>query len=433
MERRLQRRYAQIVAEHLNSSNRNAAGPNLLPGENQSQSATQAAWRFLNNPNVRLIDLVAPLRQVGREQAQQSQSKFVLLAHDWCKLDYKSHSSKQDLRQITHEHDIGYDMTTALLVSADDGKPLAPMQMHLKTADAVHSTAVDVPGTDAHHLDQVEPTMAEADTWGLGREVVHVIDREADSLGRMRTWDAAGHLFLVRSDERRVLWNDESWLISEIVDHHDGQLLFQYGGEALHHGKPVMQEVAEVDIVMHRPHNIYVNGEQKEVSGRPLPMRLVMTRLVDANNYIVAQWTLLTNVWHSEVTAYQVAQWYYWRWLIETYFKLLKSHGQELENWQQQSGLAIARRILVASMACVMVWTLQGDESPEAKRTKKILIRLSGRQMKHGVESTAPALLAGYMALLPLNDLLNETDIDIGELKNIAANALPFNIPKLDV
>ena len=129
------------------------------------------------------------------------------------------------------------------------------------------------------------------------------------------------------------------------------------------------------------------------------------------------------------MSSYQIALWYYWRWLIETYFKLLKSHGQELEQWQQESGLAIARRILVASMACVIVWSLQRDDSPEAKQAKKILIRLSGRQMKHGVESTAPALLAGFMVLLSIEDLLNETDIDIGTLAKVAANAMPFKIP----
>jgi hypothetical protein len=215
MERRLQRRYAQIVSEHLKSANRHAAGPNLLPGENQAASATQAAWRFLNNPNVELADLVQPLRQVGREEAGKSTSEYVLLAHDWCKLDYKSHSAKKDLRQITHEQDIGYDMTSALLIAADTGKPIAPMQLHLKTADAVHSTAQEVPDCDDHHLDQVEPTMREADQWGLDRKVVHVIDREADSLGRMRTWHAAGHRFLVRTDDRRLLWQDESWLISK--------------------------------------------------------------------------------------------------------------------------------------------------------------------------------------------------------------------------
>jgi len=139
------------------------------PGESQAASATQAAWRFLNNENVSLIDLAEPLRQAGRDACQRSQSDYVLLAHDWCKLDYKNHCSKTDLRQITHDTDIGYDMTSALLVDADNGKPLAPMQMHLKTADTLHSTASAPPDIDAHHLDQVAPTMEEAEKWDLQR------------------------------------------------------------------------------------------------------------------------------------------------------------------------------------------------------------------------------------------------------------------------
>lgn len=428
MERRLQNRYAKMVLEHMNSSNRNAAGPNLLAGPNQSASATQAAWRFLNNPNVQLTDLVEPLRQAGRDACQRSVSQFVLLAHDWCKLDYKTHTSKFDVQQLTHEHDIGYDMTSALLVDADDGEPLAPMQMHLKTANAVHSTGHDVPNLEDHHLDEIEPTMREVEQWGLEREVVHVIDREADSLGRMRAWEAAGHRFLVRSDDRRVLWEGESWLISEIAEYFDSQFLFAPVGDALYHGKAVRQEVAEAEIVLHRPHSVCIDGEKRQVTGRPLPMRLVVTRLVDEDDYILAQWTLLSNVWASEVVALQIALWYYWRWRIETFFKLLKSHGQELEHWQQQNGEAIARRILVASMACVVVWTLLEDDSPEAEETKAILIRLSGRQMKYGRPATAPALLAGYMALLSINDLLTQTDIDIGQIKRIALNALPFKI-----
>lgn len=80
-------------------------------------------------------------------------------------------------------------------------------------------------------------------------------------------------------------------------------------------------------------------------------------------------------------------------------------------------------------MACVIVWSLQHDDSSEAEATKQILIRLSGRQMKHGCVSTAPALLAGYMILLSLNDLLTQTDVDIGQLKRIAHEATPFRIP----
>lgn len=413
----------------MKSANQNAAGPLLLAGDGQAHSATQAAWRFLNNDNVSLLDLVDPLRQAGRDACQQSESDYVLLAHDWCKIDYKTHTSKVDLRQVTHETDIGYDMTSALLVDADNGKALAPMQMHLKTADALHSTATTPPDVDAHHLDQVAPTMEEAEQWDLQRKVVHVIDREADSLGRLRSWSAAGHLFLVRCDDRRVLWNGESHLLSEIVEHFNSEILYEPVGEAKYHGKVVAQEVAETEVILHRSHSAVIDGKKCQISGEPLPVRLVMTRMLDEQGYILAEWTLLTNVFAAEVSAHQIALWYYWRWLIETFFKLLKSHGQQLEQWQQQSGAAVARRILVASMACVVVWSLQRDASPEAEATKKILVRMSGRQMKYGVTSTAPALLAGYMSLLAINDLLTETDIDIGQLKRIAKTALPFKVP----
>jgi hypothetical protein len=298
----------------------------------------------------------------------------------------------------------------------------------LKTGQAVHSTAAEIPDLDAHRLDQVTPTMREAEQWGLERKIVHVIDREADTLGRMRQWDAAGYLFLVRCDDRRVKWNGRSILISELADHFDSEVLFESCGEALYHGKAVSQEVVQTEVILHRPHSEVVDGEKRTVTAKPLSVRLVITRLIDDEGFIVAHWTLLCNVSDAGVSAYQIALWYYWRWLIETFFKLLKSHGQELEQWQQQDGEAIAKRILVASMACVVVLGLQRDDSPEATRTKKILVKLSGRQMKYGVLSTAPALLAGYMSLLSVNDLLTQTDVDIGELKRIARKTLSLKL-----
>jgi len=63
-------------------------------------------------------------------------------------------------------------MASALLISAETGQPIAPMQMHLRTIDAVHSTAAEVSDCDDHRLDQVEPTMREAGvshTWLLAR------------------------------------------------------------------------------------------------------------------------------------------------------------------------------------------------------------------------------------------------------------------------
>src|SRR5262249_60699163 len=96
----------------------------------------------------------------------------------------------------------------------------------------------------------------------------------------------------------------------------------------------------------------------------------------------------------------EVAVWYAWRWWVESFFKLVRAAGQQLEAWQQETAAALARRLLVASMACAVVWRLARHPAPAAAAARRLLVRLSGRQLKRGAEFTAPALLAGLWALL---------------------------------
>lgn len=419
----MQRRYVKLVKAHMSPSSSTRTGPAIAADGTAGATATQAAWRFFSNDRVDLPALAQPLRDAGRIGCMQSESEFVLLVHDWSKLDYKAHQAKKDTLQLTHEHDIGYDLTTALLIDAHTGSPLAPMQMHVRTARAVHSTSQNPPSVDAHHLDQLRPTMDEVADWNLPRQVVHVIDREADSLGDFRAWNQAGHWFLVRCDDRRVLWNGESWLISEMVEHFDQSEAFQDVREVQFQGTVARQEVAEAAIVLHRPHKTRIDGKQHSITGELLEIRLIAARVVDADGYILAEWTLLTNVSQAGADAAQVALWYYWRWRIESFFKLLKGHGLAVEHWRQESGEAITRRLLVAAMACVVVWNLQRKETPEAVETKTMLVRLSGRRMKRGVHATAPALLAGYFVMLSMCDLLEHTNYDLRKVKSLAANA----------
>jgi hypothetical protein len=59
-----------------------------------------------------------------------------------------------------------------------------------------------------------------------------------------------------------------------------------------------------------------------------------------------------------DVLAQTIALWYYWRWRIESYFKLMKSAGQNLESWQQETPVALLKRLIVASMAYMVVWQI---------------------------------------------------------------------------
>ncbi len=400
-----------------------AAGIACLPSTGSAFAATQGAWRFLNNKRVALPALVEPLRAVGRVRAELSQAKFSLLVHDWSKLSFNQPKRKRDLVQLTHETDVGYELTTALLVRGDDGSPLAPMEMHVKTAKGVFSTrAARV--QDVHHLDQVLPTMKASQTWGLAKPLVHVIDREADSVDFFRTWDAVGHRFLVRADDRRVKCGEKSGLLSEIGSRLQRQQKFRNVGAAAYHGCAGQLWVCEIEVVLYRPAKKNVAGRKFEKAGRPLSLRFIVVQIRNDRGKVVAQWFLLSNVPLDWATTEHLARCYYWRWRIENFFKLLKSHGLQLEHWQQETGLAMARRVLVAAMACVVVWQLQADDSPQAVEFKNILVRLSGRQMKRSRPHTVPALLAGLWVLLSTLALL-EHHCDLRHLKRLVAK-IPY-------
>ncbi|MSR58191.1 MAG: IS4 family transposase [Planctomycetaceae bacterium] len=420
LELRLQRRYLKMVQGHLHSVPKLAAGMSALPGVSSAFAATQGAWRFLNNEQVSLSALVEPLRKVGLERANADDSvDFALLVHDWCKLAF-SHP-KSDEVQLTHESDVGYELTTALLVSAANGSPLAPMEMHLKTAHGVLSTR---PRTrNVSHLEQVLPTMKAALSWGLNKPLLHVIDREADSVDHLRRWEAAGHLYLIRGDSRIVKWQSASVNTAKVAQQLRQQRKFSCVGTALYQGSPAQLWVAETEVVLYRPAQKNVKGVQYSLPGPRLTLRLIVVQLRQGNGKLLAEWLLLTNAPANLITAEKLAYCYYWRWRIESLFKLLKSHGQHLESWQQMTGMAIARRLLVAAMACVIVWKLQADQSPQAQELKTILVRLSGRQTKRTTPHTAPALLAGLWVLLSMLELLKH--VDLNRLKRLA-KAIPY-------
>lgn len=412
-----------LVRSHLRTAPALAAGVASLPRAGPAFAATQAAWRFLNNERVSLPALVQPLREVGRHRLEASKTPFALLVHDWCKLGFGHAADKRDLVQLTHDTDVGYELTTSLLVSAEEGSPLAPMEMHLKTANGVLSTRDPAPRSISH-LEQVWPTMRAARTWGVGRPVVHVIDREADSVDHYRRWDAHGEKYLIRADDRRVRWNGESCLLSEISRKLQRDKQFRNVGEAEYQGRRASLWAVETAVVLYRPAKKNVRGRKFQRAGRALSLRLILVQIRDQRGKILAEWKLLSNVPQEWAVTEHLARCYYWRWRIESFFKLLKSHGQQLERWQQETGPAIARRLLIASMACVVVWQLQADDSLPAREFKSVLVKLSGRQMKRTRPSTAPALLAGLWTLLSMLALLEH--YQLRDLKRFTASLIPL-------
>jgi hypothetical protein len=111
---------------------------------------------------------------------------------------------------------------------------------------------------------------------------------------------------------------------------------------------------------------------------------------------------------------------------IETFHKLMKSAGLQMEEWQQRSARAISKRLLVASMTCVVVWQLERLTTPAAETLKEFLMRLSGRQTKRSRPITTTGLLAGLHVLITMLAVLEQHTPE--ELREFAKAAFSPNL-----
>jgi hypothetical protein len=408
LEPRLQQRYHRLVQEQLHLSQSVAAGLNALPGATQSFASTQAAWRFYKNPDVTLPALVQPLLAHARTALAQTGGEYGLVMHDWSYLNFEHHARKADRIRCRGRHTRGYELQSALLVSERAGEPLAPIYQSLRCAQGLYTTGRPSVAPVATHLDELTERWKHLERLQLGRPLVQVLDREGDSVGHYRQWEK--HLFVVRAKGRqRVVWDGQTCLLAGVASQLKKQLVF--GREVPWRGQRARQYVGETTVVLQRAAWPRRRGQKRvRVAGRPVTLRLVVSEVRTAGGRVLAQWLLLSNV-PVEVAAGRLALWYYWRWRIESFFKLLKSAGQQVEHWQQASGLALAKRLLVVSAALVLVWQLGRTEGPAAAELRGVLVRLSGRQMRWGCAWTASAMLEGVWVLLAMLELLEHHDL----------------------
>jgi hypothetical protein len=425
LEPRLQRRYQHLVTEQMSIEDSVAAGLRALPGRGTAFASTQAAWRFYRNPAVTLPRLAEPLHQAARLAAETELGAYALVIHDWSELNFIGHTSKKDRIPIRHQKYLGYSLQTALLISDRDGTPIAPLGLSLWAQDGVHTTRSPDPLPDRAPLDEITDAIDAAAAVGLAKPMVHIVDRGGDSVGHYRRWQARDQFFVVRARAvPQVEYDGQVLRLGAVVE----RLSFR-AGQAVEISSAVIgqQLVAETHVTITRP--AFPHRQAKGVKehrerdyGEPIRLRLIVSRILTPDDGVWAEWLLLTNM-PEAVTAEQIAEWYVWRWRVESYFKLAKSAGHHVEQWQQESAEAIAKRLLVTAMACVVVWQLARTKSRQAEAARSLLVRLSGRQTSRQRPASEPAMLSGLWVLLSALDALDEYDVE--DLREAAHLILP--------
>lgn len=389
-------------------------GLKALPRLNTTSFAsTQAAWRFYKNDKVNLQQLSAPLLDEAHKGIS-SCKEYGLCIHDWSHIKYITHKSKKDKYKITHDKDVGYELQSSILINDVTGQPIAPLAQRLITATKSYATYnTSCTNNSAKHLDELTACIGWLKEQQFSKPLVHIIDREADSIGHIRQWEEYGSMWLTRVRKNSIIsYSGESMRADHIAD----KLDFRKATKVSYKGNKLWQYVAETSVVIDRasrPSN--KKTKPTRVYGKPVAATFVVSRILSSKGEVMAQWLLITNV--QNVKASTVSLWYYWRWSIESWFKLLKQGGHDLESWQQTTGLAIAKRLLVVSMACVFVWQIASSTDKNTTMFRDLLVKLSGRQMKYKTQYTNNALLAGLWVFLSITELLH--DYSTEDLENM--------------
>ncbi|MFM7319259.1 MAG: hypothetical protein ACKO5E_20120, partial [bacterium] len=273
------------MSEHSHAVNATVTGLSALPGTAQPFAAARAMTRFLNHDHISFHALLEPSLDAVRTAIAGQPGSFVLVVHDWCMFNFNKHNSKTDRYARSHKTDLGYELGTALAVDASDGRPLGPLEFRLRTANGMLSTRIGGATLPPGHIDEIADCMAQ--DWQLARTPIHIIDREADSVGHYRRWHAANHHFVVRANGDRVVQhNDCEKTLSEAAADLSGTFVNvldsagQPGEVTIRAGTGVVQ-VAESAVILHRPARRYTGkrtakGVKKQIGipGVPLPLRL---------------------------------------------------------------------------------------------------------------------------------------------------------------
>ena len=111
----------------------------------------------------------------------------------------------------------------------------------LVSADGSYSTYAKNPSEAEPvktHLDELSTCIAHLEEQNFDKPLVHIIDREGDSVGHIRRWQKAGSRWLVRAkDNPRVEYAGQTMGCKQVAK----QLKFKPTRMVVYHGKPAQQ------------------------------------------------------------------------------------------------------------------------------------------------------------------------------------------------
>lgn len=320
----------------------------------------EGSYRFLRNDNVGHEAIMAPHRENTLARAQGYETVFAV--HDTTEFNFGKNSRK-DLGQVGQGKSHGFYAHFSLAVAGDSGLPLGVCALETHRRDGKQAKN----GGKAGHSKRHEDPSNEGRRWFRGvvaaaialegcPSIIHLMDREADDYALLVDMLEHDHRFVIRSSyDRRTL--DDEMKISEVLEttpllegtreitlSKRGTSVFPANRKRhpLRKKRQAQLSVQATRVVVLRPSSaplrcpktielslVQVSELSPPEGQEPMVWRLWTTEPCDTAEQV---WTV--------VDAYRA------RWVIEEYFKALKT-GCSYEARQFETEAALLRLLAV--------------------------------------------------------------------------------------
>jgi Transposase DNA-binding/Transposase DDE domain len=327
-----------------------------FPNAAATDSELEATYRFLSNEEVTAAEIVKP--HLNRTVARCRESKRVVVAHDTSEFNLGK-SGRKDLGRVGRGKSFGFYGHFALAVDAAESRPLGVLGFEVHTREGKEKAR-------NHKKRQNDPTN-ESKRWLTMAErahealddcpAIHVMDREADSYALMASLVERGLHFVIRmAGATRSIEDDEATNVGKKLESAgtlaEREVSISARGRNLlpsyrkhypeRRARAAKLDITSTQVTLLRPDSascsphktltlnvVHVIEREPPEGEEPIQWRLWTTEPVSTAAEVL-----------EVVDAYRC------RWVIEEYFKALKT-GCAIESRQLESHAALVNALAV--------------------------------------------------------------------------------------
>jgi hypothetical protein len=359
--------------------------------------AREAAYRFVENERVNIDAILAPHRVATVERCREAGTVYVV--SDTTEFSFSGAVRGKKLGR-TQGGGRGFLGHVALAVSADGSrKPLGVLGINtiLRSESKV---------TDRNER-QEQGVERESSKWGRlveqveaelnGVESIHVMDREADIYELLSGMVRSGRRFVIRASQDRVLEGEEKLfgalpgapvllerevkLSARLKPRTPGK--GKGRGLSARHGRSARLTVSCRTVTIRRP--------QRCESSHPESLRLNVVRVYEPSppaDQVPVEWILVTSEpIETPQQAAAVVDAYRTRWLIEEYFKALKSgcsyEARELRSVHTLTNMLGLLAVIAWRLLLLRALERQAPQTPAAEIIDDTLLEALAARLKH--------------------------------------------------